>query len=186
MKIGEIQARTVHVRPMIALTRSYCRSASEEPSGVLALAFLFPFSCDQLRTQPLSRTPRHCRRAPTVTGPGVCRTGLSDLPCRVPGISKYCATKDSGHTPRNAAVRRDHRGLFASRRQRAGVAHPTTRRSSQPPQLTTWTARHPFLKAAIGARLEAPHAFDAETALQLLFEKTDQTLVAMQVKNKPI
>ena len=42
------------------------------------------------------------------------------------------------------------------------------------------------LTGALGARLEAPHAFDAETALQLLFEKTDQTLVAMQVKNKPI
>ena len=55
-----------------------------------------------------------------------------------------------------------------------------------PAQLTTWTTDHPFLKAAIGARLEAPNAFDAETALQMLFEKTDQTLVAMQIKNKPI
>jgi hypothetical protein len=56
----------------------------------------------------------------------------------------------------------------------------------RPPQLTTWTGRYPFLKAAIGARFDAPQAFDVETALQLLLEKTDQTLVAMQVKNKPI
>ena len=55
-----------------------------------------------------------------------------------------------------------------------------------PPQLAIWTDRYPFLKAAFGARLEAPNAFDVETALQMLFEKTDQTLVAMQVKNKPI
>lgn len=55
-----------------------------------------------------------------------------------------------------------------------------------PPQLAIWTSRYPFLKAAIGARLEAPNTFDVETALQMLFEKTDQTLVAMQVKNKPI
>jgi len=56
----------------------------------------------------------------------------------------------------------------------------------RPPQLATWTGRYPFLKAAIGARFEAPGVFDVETAVQLLFEKTDQTLVAMQIKNKPI
>ena len=35
-------------------------------------------------------------------------------------------------------------------------------------------------------RLDAPHAFDAATAVQMLFKKTDQTLVAMQIKNKPV
>ena len=55
-----------------------------------------------------------------------------------------------------------------------------------PPRLDVWTERYPFLNAAVGARLDEPHAFDAETAVQMLFEKTDQTLVAMQIKNKPI
>ena len=55
-----------------------------------------------------------------------------------------------------------------------------------PPRLARWTERYPFLHAAVGARLDAPHAFDAATAVQMLFEKTDQTLVAMQIKNKPI
>ena len=55
-----------------------------------------------------------------------------------------------------------------------------------PPQLGVWTEHYPFLKAAVGARLDKPYTFDAETAVQMLFEKTDQTLVAMQIKNKPI
>ena len=55
-----------------------------------------------------------------------------------------------------------------------------------PPRLDVWTERYPFLNAAVGARLDEPHAFDAGTAVQMLFEKTDQTLVAMQIKNKPI
>ena len=55
-----------------------------------------------------------------------------------------------------------------------------------PARLGVWTERYPFLNAAVGARLDEPHAFDAETAVQMLFEKTDQTLVAMQIKNKPI
>lgn len=55
-----------------------------------------------------------------------------------------------------------------------------------PARLGVWTERYPFLNAAVGARLDAPHAFDAATAVQMLFEKTDQTLVAMQIKNKPI
>ena len=55
-----------------------------------------------------------------------------------------------------------------------------------PPRLARWTERYPFLQAAVGARLDAPHAFDTATAVQMLFEKTDQTLVAMQIKNKPI
>ena len=57
---------------------------------------------------------------------------------------------------------------------------------AEPPHLGLWTERYPFLNAAVGARLDAPHAFDAATAVQMLFEKTDQTLVAMQIKNKPI
>lgn len=55
-----------------------------------------------------------------------------------------------------------------------------------PTQLDAWTARYPFLKAALGARLEQPDIFDATIAAQMLFEKTEQTLVAMQLKNKPI
>ena len=55
-----------------------------------------------------------------------------------------------------------------------------------PPRLGVWTERYPFLNVAVGARLDEPHTFDAETAVQMLFEKTDQTLVAMQIKNKPI
>ncbi len=55
-----------------------------------------------------------------------------------------------------------------------------------PARLGVWTERYPFLNAAVGARLDEPHAFDAAIAVQMLFEKTDQTLVAMQIKNKPI
>ena len=35
-------------------------------------------------------------------------------------------------------------------------------------------------------RLDEPLPFDAGIAVQMLFEKTDQTLVAMQIKNTPI
>ena len=55
-----------------------------------------------------------------------------------------------------------------------------------PARLGVWTKRYPFLNVAVGAHLDKPHAFDAATAVQMLFEKTDQTLVAMQIKNKPI
>ena len=58
--------------------------------------------------------------------------------------------------------------------------------SAAPPRLGRWTERYPFLHAAVGARLDEPHAFDAGTAVQMLFEKTDQTLITMQIKNKPI
>ena len=49
-----------------------------------------------------------------------------------------------------------------------------------------WLRLYPFLNAAMGAKAEAPGGFDVETAFQLLLEKTDLTLVAMQIKNKPI
>ena len=68
--------------------------------------------------------------------------------------------------------------------RQAGTERPGD--SATPPRLARWTERYPFLQAAVGARLDAPTAFDAATAVQMLFEKTDQTLVAMQIKNKPI
>ena len=60
------------------------------------------------------------------------------------------------------------------------IGRPEPSGPAAPPRLARWTERSPFLHATVGARLDAP------TAVQMLFEKTDQTLVAMQIKNKPI
>lgn len=74
--------------------------------------------------------------------------------------------------------------VLAWQDRQAGNARPGG--PAAPPRLDVWTERYPFLNAAVGARLDEPHAFDAGTAVQMLFEKTDQTLIAMQIKNKPI
>ena len=184
MKIGEIRARAVHVRPMKTLNAPPA-GLNRKTLGVLALAFLFPFYCDQLRTQPLTGH----RDIAAALRPllDLAYAGL-DYPTYHAEFQAFQNVVQQKIAVTPHEMRPYVETIVAYLHVADNVLewqaqqHP----EQQPPQLTTWTARHPFLKAAIGARLEAPHAFDAETALQLLFEKTDQTLVAMQVKNKPI
>ncbi len=180
--------RETNLRPMIVpLIVSYTPTASLNRRAfcVLALAFLLPSSCDQLRTQPLTGH----RDIAAALRP------LLDLAYAGPDYPTYHAEFQSFQTivQQKIAITphemRPHVHTIVAYLQVADKVlewHTHHHEERQPPQLTTWTTHHPFLKAAIGARLEAPNAFDAETALQLLFEKTDQTLVAMQVKNKPI
>lgn len=49
--------------------------------------------------------------------------------------------------------------------------------------VTTWIGRYPFLQIAVGARAEAPQAFDAQTAVTLLWDKTDELLRGFQLKS---
>ena len=152
---------------------------------MLALACLFPASCDQLRNQPLSGH----RDIAAALRP------LLDLAYAGPDYPTYHAEFQAFQTVVQQKIEvtpYEMRPYVETIMAYLHVAdkvlewHAQQHTEQQPPQLTAWITHHPFLKAALGARLEAPHAFDAETALQLLFEKTDQTLVAMQVKNKPI
>lgn len=152
---------------------------------VLALAFFFPSACDQLRTQPLTGH----RDIAAALRP------LLDLAYAGPDYPTYHAEFQAFQTFVQQKIEvtphemRPYVKTIVAYLQVADKVlewHTQQPEEQQPSQLTTWTTHYPFLKAAIGAQLEAPHAFDAETALQLLFEKTDQTLVAMQVKNKPI
>ena len=152
---------------------------------MLALAFLFPSSCDQLRNQPLAGH----RDIAAVLRP------LLDLAYAGPDYPTYHAEFQAFQTVVQQKIevtpyemRPYVETIMAYLHLADKVLEWQAQQSEeqQPPQLTTWVTDHPFLKAALGARLEAPHAFDTETALQLLFEKTDETLVAMQVKNKPI
>ena len=50
--------------------------------------------------------------------------------------------------------------------------------------VATWVARHPFLRAAIGAKTN--NAFDIGTAVILLWDKTNTILPNFQVKSKPL
>ena len=152
---------------------------------VLALACLFPASCDQLRNQPLAGH----RDIAAALRP------LLDLAYAGPDYPTYHAEFQAFQTVVQQKIEvtpYEMRPYVETIMAYLHVAdkvlewHAQQHTEQQPPQLTAWITHHPFLKAALGARLEAPQAFDAETALQLLFEKTDQTLVAMQVKNKPI
>ncbi len=152
---------------------------------VFALAFFLLFSCDQLRNQPLTGH----RDIAAALRP------LLDLGYAGLDYPTYHAEFQAFHTLVRQKMEetphemRPYVNTIMAYLQVADKVlewHAQQPEEQQPPQLTTWVADYPFLKAALGARLEAPHAFDTETALQLLFEKTDETLVAMQVKNKPI
>ena len=52
--------------------------------------------------------------------------------------------------------------------------------------LAAWIQRHAFLQAAVGAKADAPNTFDAETALNLLWDQANEILRDVQVKNSPI
>ena len=152
---------------------------------LLALILLFSLSCDQISQQPLTG---HRDIA-------VALRSLLDIAYTGPDYPTYHAEFQSfaKHVQEKIEVTphemRPHVKTIMAYLQIADEVlqwQAQQREDQGPPQLAIWTDRYPFLKAAIGARLEAPNAFDVETALQMLFEKTDQTLVAMQVKNKPI
>ncbi len=64
------------------------------------------------------------------------------------------------------------------------VATQPTPASEAP--FTAWIRRHTFLQAAVGAKAEAPNAFDTETALNLLWDQANEILRDVQVKNSPI
>ncbi|MCS6926565.1 MAG: hypothetical protein NZ578_11760 [Candidatus Binatia bacterium] len=49
--------------------------------------------------------------------------------------------------------------------------------------VTRWIDRYPFLQMAVGARAEAPQLFDAQTAVALLWDKTDEVLRGLQLKS---
>ncbi len=153
--------------------------------ALLALILLFPLSCDQISQRPLTGH-RHI---------AVALRSLLDIAYTGPDYPTYHAGFQSfaKHVQENIEVTphemRPHVKTIMAYLQIADEVlqwQAQQREDQGPPQLAIWTDRYPFLQAAIGARLEAPNTFDVETALQMLFEKTDQTLVAMQVKNKPI
>lgn len=50
--------------------------------------------------------------------------------------------------------------------------------------ISVWIDRHPFLRVAIGAQTSS--TFDIETALILLWDKTNAILPNFQVKSKPL
>ena len=152
---------------------------------VLALAFLFPSSCDQLRNQRLTGH----RDIAAALRPllDLAYAGL-DYPTYHAEFQAFqdIVQQKIEETPHEMRPYVETIVVYLHVADNVLEWQAQQHTEQQPPQLTAWITHHPFLKAALGARLEAPHAFDAETALQLLFEKTDQTLVAMQVKNKPI
>ena len=173
--MGEGENRRTTGRPLSDMSFLFC--------GILFPFFLL--SCDQLSDQPLTG---HRDIA-------VALRSLLDLAYTGPDYQTYHAEFQSfakhvqekiEATPH--AMRPYVSTIMAYLRTADEVLQWQAHQSEDqgPPQLATWTGRYPFLKAAIGARFEAPQVFDVETAVQLLFEKTDQTLVAMQVKNKPI
>jgi hypothetical protein len=50
--------------------------------------------------------------------------------------------------------------------------------------VAAWVARHPFLRAAIGAQTDS--VFDISTALILLWDQTSALMPSFQVKSKPL
>lgn len=64
--------------------------------------------------------------------------------------------------------------------------HGAGRAAAGDPTVTSWIGRYPFLRMAIGARAEAPQAFDAPTAVTLLWDKTDAVLRDLQLKSREL
>ena len=56
--------------------------------------------------------------------------------------------------------------------------------STNAPHVQGWVRQHPFLGAAVGAH--TPEVFDAQTALILLWDKTNAVLPQFQVKSRPL
>ena len=166
---------------------------------LLGLILLWPLSCDQLSDQPLTghRDIAVALRSLldlAYTGPDY-PTYHAELQSFVMHVQEKIEATPHAMRPYVSTIMAylrtaDEVLQWQAQQSEDHRSPPEDHRSPpedhRPPQLATWTGRYPFLKAAIGARFEAPGVFDVETAVQLLFEKTDQTLVAMQIKNKPI
>ncbi len=152
---------------------------------VFVLAFFLLSSCDQLRNQPLTGHRDIAAALRPLLDLGY--AGL-DYPTYHTEFQAFqtVVRQKMEETPHEMRPYVNTIVTYLRVADKVLEWHAQQPEEQQPPQFTTWVTDYPFLKAAIGARLEAPQAFDAETALQLLFEKTDETLVAMQVKNKPI
>jgi hypothetical protein len=56
--------------------------------------------------------------------------------------------------------------------------------SANDPLVQGWIGQYPFLRAAVGAH--TPEVFDVQTALILLWDKTNAVLPQFQVKSRPI
>jgi hypothetical protein len=56
--------------------------------------------------------------------------------------------------------------------------------STNAPLVHGWIGRYPFLRAAVGAH--TPEVFDVQTALTLLWDKTNAVLPQFQVKSRPL
>lgn len=56
--------------------------------------------------------------------------------------------------------------------------------STNVPLVQSWVRQYPFLGAAVGAH--TPEVFDAQTALTLLWDKTNAVLPQFQVKSRPL
>ena len=152
---------------------------------VFVIAFFLLFSCDQLRNQPLAGHRDIAAALRPLLDLGY--AGL-DYPTYHTEFQAFhtLVRQKMEETPHEMRPYVNTIMAYLQVADKVLEWHAQQPEEQQPPQLATWVVAYPFLKAALGARLEAPHAFDTETALQLLFEKTDETLVAMQIKNKPI
>ncbi len=152
---------------------------------MLALALFLLFSCDQLRPQPLTGHRAIAAALRPLLDLGYAGLDYPTYHAEFRAFQTVVQQKME-ETPHEMRPYVDTIVNYLQVADKVLEWHTQQPKEQQPAQLTTWVADHPFLKAAVGARLEAPHAFDTETALQLLFEKTDETLMAMQVKNKPL
>ncbi len=152
---------------------------------VFVIAFFLLFSCDQLRNQPLTGHRDIAAALRPLLDLGY--AGL-DYPTYHAEFQAFqtVVQQEMEETPHEMRPYVNTIVAYLQVADKVLEWHTQQSEEQQPPQFTIWVTDYPFLKAAIGARLEAPQAFDTETALQLLFEKTDETLVAMQIKNKPI
>jgi len=164
-------------RPTVSLNRSVL--------CILASVFLFFSSCDQLRNQPLTGHRDIAAALRPLLDLGYAGLDYPTYHAEFQAFQTLVQQKME-ETPHEMRPYVNTIVTYLQVADKVLEWYAQQPEEQQPPQFTTWVTDYPFLKAAIGARLEAPQAFDTETALQLLFEKTDETLVAMQVKNKPI
>lgn len=56
--------------------------------------------------------------------------------------------------------------------------------SANDPFVKSWLGQYPFLSAAVGAH--TPNVFDVQTAVTLLWDKTNTALPQFQVKSRPL
>jgi hypothetical protein len=98
----------------------------------------------------------------------------------------------AAHLPDTPARLRDHVAQMlaylrtAEEVLRWQAGHGAGRADAGDRAVTRWIGRYPFLRMAVGARAEAPQAFDAPTAVILLWDKTDAVLRGLQLKSREL